>query len=508
MPIQEENIKLIFGLKVRQLRLDKKLSLSEVAKKSRISASYLNEIEKGKKYPKADKIVLLSNTLGVSYDWLVSLKLNQSLAPIAELIESDVLRTLPLDIFGLEPSDLLELISNTPAKVSALISTLVEIARNYDMRVENFYQSVLRSYQEMHENYFEEIEKEVQEFRRYFKLSEDTPLALSDLYHILETHYDYDIDDLTLNNYPELRSLRSTLIVDSKPKLLLNSELSDAQKRFTLGRELGYLFLKATPRLYTFSWIKINSFEEILNNFKASYFSAALLIPQKGLINDLETLFKQDKWDKGNKDFLNIMYRNQATPEMLIHRLTNIAPKFFGLPHLFFLRFYKNKAINRFDLNKELHLAGLYNPHGTMLNEHYCRRWVSLNIIKNFENMQAQQSEEEVLCAVQRSQYIDSENEYFCISLAYNIKPTPDTNASLTIGFLMNDEFKQKVKFWNDPSIPIRKVGVSCERCSAVDCQERAAPAKALEEKRKTERMQKHLDKLIEQLQLSENYVK
>jgi XRE family transcriptional regulator, fatty acid utilization regulator len=60
MSVNSDKVKIIFGLKIRQLRLDKKLSLSEVAEKSNLSISYLNEIEKGKKYPKTDKIMALS----------------------------------------------------------------------------------------------------------------------------------------------------------------------------------------------------------------------------------------------------------------------------------------------------------------------------------------------------------------------------------------------------------------------------------------------------------------
>ncbi|MEJ2614106.1 MAG: helix-turn-helix transcriptional regulator, partial [Ignavibacteriaceae bacterium] len=58
-------IKLIFGLKLKQLRQEKHMSLSALASKSNLSVSYLNEIESGKKYPKADKIAILSDALGV-----------------------------------------------------------------------------------------------------------------------------------------------------------------------------------------------------------------------------------------------------------------------------------------------------------------------------------------------------------------------------------------------------------------------------------------------------------
>ena len=44
-------IKLILGLKIKQLRQERQFSLNELAEKSQLSVSYLNEIEKGKKYP-------------------------------------------------------------------------------------------------------------------------------------------------------------------------------------------------------------------------------------------------------------------------------------------------------------------------------------------------------------------------------------------------------------------------------------------------------------------------
>ena len=54
----------------------KNLSLFGLSKLTGLSKSYLNEIEKGKKYPKTDKIVTLSEALEVPYDHLVSLKLD------------------------------------------------------------------------------------------------------------------------------------------------------------------------------------------------------------------------------------------------------------------------------------------------------------------------------------------------------------------------------------------------------------------------------------------------
>ena len=97
MKSQRNNIKIIFGLKLKQMRQDKNLSLSALSEQSGLSVSYINEIECGKKYPKADKIAILAEALGVSYDKLVSLKLTRNLAPLGDFLNSKILDQLPLD---------------------------------------------------------------------------------------------------------------------------------------------------------------------------------------------------------------------------------------------------------------------------------------------------------------------------------------------------------------------------------------------------------------------------
>ena len=99
--MDQEYIRLIFGLKLKQVRTDKELSLFGLAKISGMSKSYLNEIEKGKKYPKPDKIAILADCLEISYDELVSLKLEKNLAPIAKILESNFLKEIPFDLFGI-----------------------------------------------------------------------------------------------------------------------------------------------------------------------------------------------------------------------------------------------------------------------------------------------------------------------------------------------------------------------------------------------------------------------
>ena len=159
------NSKIILGLKIRQLRLERGLSFSDLSKKSGLSLSYLNEIEKGKKFPKPEKIESLAKCFNVRLESLLSEELDGALAPVSDLLKSDFLKELPLDLFGIEITKIVEIISLAPKRVGAFISTLVEIARNHAYVEENFYLGALRSFLEMHLNYFEDIESSAMRFR-------------------------------------------------------------------------------------------------------------------------------------------------------------------------------------------------------------------------------------------------------------------------------------------------------------------------------------------------------
>ena len=486
----EDNIKLIFGLKVRQLRQEKGLSFAALSEATSLSASYLNEIEKGKKYPKTEKIMKLAEALGVSYDWLISLQLSKNLAPVSQLLTSNLLSDLPLEMFGLEPAVLLEMLSNAPAKLGAFLSTIIEISRNYGMSVENLYYNMLRSYQEMYDNYFEELEKEAEQFRAHYFTDKSDQLSYESLAGVLQESFNYTIDEVSLGSQVELAKLRTITLAGKNKKLLLNPLLNEAQKRFAVGQELAYAYLKLKPRTYTTTWIEVSSFEEVLNNFKASYFSCALLLGEEEIKADLANWIGQEQF---NPDYLqHLLEKYHCSPETLMHRMTNILPKHFGIRELFFLRFTKDGAF--FKLTKEMHLSGLHNPHGTTLDEHYCRRWISIELL----NKMAVETDKKIICKSQRSKYANSPNEYLITTFAKVSENPSVPNSSVSIGMLINKNLKGKVKFWNDPTIPIRVVNETCETCSVRNCAERAAPPVRYEAQQKTEAMKAALQAMTD----------
>lgn len=470
--MEEQYIKLIFGLKLKQLRLKKKLSLFGLSKLSGLSKSYLNEIEKGKKYPKTDKIALLAEKLEVPYDSLVSLKLDNNLAPVGELLQSKILKEIPLDLFGVKESDLIDIVANAPTKVNAFISTIIEIAKQYSFGKESFYLASLRSFQEANNNFFPELEQAVLDFASAYQININASVSSMELEEILIEEYGYTINNEDLRKHQELDNLRSIFVPKTKTLLIAN-HVDEAQRTFIYAKEIGYNFLKIEERLFTFTWISFENFDQVLNNFYASYFAGALIIPRNLFKKHIDSFLGKSHFDK---TFLTgIKNHYNASPESLYQRLTNILPHDYQLENLFFLRFGHKKGSEQFDISKELHLTHRHSPHGNQTNEKYCRRWVSIRVLKEIAK-----SEDEHHMDVQISHYPEDGLSYLIFASATRDPFKREQFRSVSIGLQINNQLRKKVGFLNDPAIKTVDVGVTCERCAISSCELRQAPPKFL----------------------------
>lgn len=470
--MEEDYIRLIFGLKLRQIRNEKDLSLFGLSKLTGLSKSYLNEIENGKKYPKPDKIVTLSEKLEVPYDQLVSLKLDKNLAPVGDLLQSKVLKEIPLELFGIKEGDLIEIVANAPIKVNAFISTIFEIAKNYNFSRENFYLASLRSYQEANNNYFEELEEAVLRLAKTYQIDLRQFNHTNVLEEVLREEFGYNFVQDELDSYEDLHKLRS-VFVPSSSTLLLSNKLSEPQRNFILAKELGFNFLKTKDRLLTFPWIRFDRFDQVLHNFYASYFAGALIVPYAKINQQLKQLFAHDSFDA--MLFNDIINSFNASPESFYQRLTNVLPKEFSIKDLFFLRFSHKKSTEVFHLTKEMHLTNHQSPRANETNEHYCRRWVSIKVLENLERSNAQHEFD-----LQISDYKGDNSTYLVISSATKDPFKMGYNRSFSIGLLINKQLKKKLNFLADPKIRRQTVGVSCERCAIENCAERVASPKFL----------------------------
>ena len=169
--LKKKNVlKFILGLKIRQLRARKKISLKELADRTALSASYLNEIENGKKYPKVEKLAGIAEALEIPFEELISFKTGRNLHPLLTFLEGDMVGKVPLDILGLYESDVVELMGKDPEKFASFVLTVLQLSRSFNMKLDDLYRASLRSYIELNDNYFPEIERLAKKYRSDFFL--------------------------------------------------------------------------------------------------------------------------------------------------------------------------------------------------------------------------------------------------------------------------------------------------------------------------------------------------
>ncbi|MEM1216929.1 MAG: hypothetical protein AAGJ82_14640, partial [Bacteroidota bacterium] len=182
-------------------------------------------------------------------------------------------------------------------------------------------------------------------------------------------------------------------------------------------------------------------------------------------------------WNRWQGDrFLRWLEAYDVTAEMLLQRFANILPQHLGVKQLFFLRFYRGQESQKYIITKEMHLSQLHDPHANQLDEHYCRRWISIHTIKQLRARQQLHDSKEPLVAAQISRYWNTPNAYFCISVAKPTRSDLKNTTSVTIGLLVNDHLRSMFPFLADPEILTKDVHTTCERCPILDCGARAVP--------------------------------
>lgn len=472
-------INIIFGMKVRQARLEANMTLSDLARQSELSPSYLTEIEKGRKYPRADKIVKMAAALGKEYDDLVSIKLAPSLRYLESTLASSTVRRFPFEEFGLEPADALGLLTREPDRASALLHAVVEIARHYDLKEEEFLRAALRSYQEIHENYFPDLEDAAESFIRDFGprygFAELSIIPLSVLQNILRQEYNYHIDDEAIVATQELRHYRSLCLPGPRPHLFINNRLYARQVRYILAREIGYRYLDIKERSITSSPEQVHSFQQLLNDARAAYFGGAVLMPRGRLLGDLEDFFALPAWDP--EPFSAMLTTYDVTPEMLLYRFSELIPQFFGLK-LHFLRFHHTHGTDEYQLVRHLNMNQLLVPSGTGLFEHHCRRWLSIRLLPDAAAPGMSNATGPLPVGVQLSEFLETQEKFLCLGFGRRMVLSPGVSSSVIVGFRIDAEARKLIRFLDDPAIPHTFIHETCERCPLTpdQCTLRAAP--------------------------------
>jgi hypothetical protein len=242
--------------------------------------------------------------------------------------------------------------------------------------------------------------------------------------------------------------------------------------------------------------IRIQSFEAVLNNYLAAYFAVAVLINQDSFAKDIQAFFSRDTWS--TEPLLAMMAKYQASPEVIFQRF-NVLTAHSGLDKVFFQRFIYHKSRYAFEIDKELHLNRRHQPHASGLNEHYCRRWLSIKLLQELDkNADLDTENERLIAGVQRAKFMDSGDEYLCIAIAIAKPGYPENsqNVSVTLGVLLDEQSKQTIKFWDDPAIPCIDVNITCQRCALENCRDRVAEPVFAQRRDTRRKMQELIEKL------------
>lgn len=485
---KNQYLRIIFGLKVKQRRQQLGLSFAELSKKSGIATSYLNEIEKGKKFPKNEKLICLAQALETTTESLLSENLPKSLKPIKFLLESNFLKEIPFDLFGLDLAKIIELLANAPDKVNAFISTLVELSRNFALGEHHFYLRAMRSYQELNNNYFPEIEQIADDLHRKCQtLYPNTGLPNTPwLEQVLKEEYGVQvIHDGIQSSMQNIRSIYQPNI----KTLLLNGLLNSQQINLILAKEIGFQEMQLKERPFTSSFFEIESFQQVLNNFKAGYFSVAFLVDKIALRHDLSELIGAKVWKP--EVLLDMLDRYQVAPETLFRRVNTVFQE-DGLNDIFFMRFSK-QASGAITLDKELHLSRKENPYALNGRETYCRRWSGIQAL----NIATQRNKMGIHAQI--SSFYEAEETYFVISILKETNKMRPFPISISFGVKLSASTYKAFKFLNDPAIVQKTVNLTCERCAIVDCAERVKEPTVLHDKMRRKTLINNLHNIINQ---------
>lgn len=448
--MKSDQIRLVFGMKLKRLRMAKGLSLAELSSRTGLSASYLNEIEKGRKYPKAERITPLAAALGTSYDKLVSLKLDKQLTPISDILNNELLQELPLDLFGIDRIKLMSVLGSAPAKAAAFIKTLSRIAAEYNVTEEHFYFAALRSHQELHENHFDETEEAVVRFRERFQLPEDRPLRSEQLRQLLQDEFACTVEERDLHGYPELSHMRS-IHIPEQHKLLVNTRLAENQKAFLIAKELGFRSMEMGPhRPVLTPWPRATSFEHVLNNSKASYFAGALLIPAPPLLEGLRDFFASPTFRSDT--LLSLLAHFNSSPEMFALRLTNLVPREFGIGKLFFQRFDHDSGTGDVVLHKELFLDRLHDTTAIQLLNDGVSGWLRSSLFPQLRKQTRGKGTTPPLCEAMRFTAPNGRS-FFVMALGRRMGREQHRSLAVCIGVEVTPAHERTMAFLQDPGI-------------------------------------------------------
>jgi predicted transcriptional regulator/transcriptional regulator with XRE-family HTH domain len=447
------------GQRLRELRLQRNIRQSDLARSLSISPAYLNLLEKGRRNMQFHLLLKALEILDVDLDeFMESVGESRPDEVLAHLLDDPLARTLELgeiDLASLrvEPkvattiAALFHLYKNTRAQLDGAMSKLREepappLGYAPGDEVTDFLQE--------HHNYFAELEALAEKVRADAGL----PLRfLSDqLAASMAEHH-----GLAVELRPPGRSSVVREYDRQSGRVVLSSNLAESHLKFQLCHVLGLKLLDETnlhDRLLANFNTQHKETPRLIKIHLANYFAGALLLPYAEFFDEVQ---------RTRYDVERISRAFESSYEAVAHRMCNLGdPKRMGVP-LHFLRV--DVAGN---ISKRYSASGLRFPQG----HGSCPRWAVHHAFLT-----------PAVLTRQYSQMPDGAT-YFCFAKV-NVEPSGGSavrGSIYSIGVGARAEDAGNLVYADNLRRPHRPgaavpTGITCRFCERTDCAQRAAPS-------------------------------
>lgn len=395
----------VFGQRLRHLRRQRGLTLSELGERVGRAPSQLSLLENGKREPKLSLLQSLANALGVPVEELLQREAPSRRAQLEIALEEaqrdPIYKTLGLPYLKASkrlPNDVLEHLLGLYEELKR--SRTKPTASPEEARIAN---AELR--RKMHDrgNYFGEIEEVA---RKTLESVGYRAGALSQgMLMALVGHFGY-----TLRYVQDLpRSVRSITDQRNRRIYLEREQLGMHTPRTILLQTLGHIALgHSVPRDFA---------DFLRQRVEANYFAAATLIPETAVVPYLrEAKANRELSVEDLADVFSVSY------EMAAHRFTNIAS------HHLDLRCHFTKNDESGTIYKAYANDGLVFPadeDGAIEGQRMCRQWGGRRVFNSNDRFSV------------FYQYTDTpKGTYWCLS---HIDPSHERDFAITLGVRFED---------------------------------------------------------------------
>lgn len=464
----------LLGTNLRAARLHQGRSIRALARRSGISPSYISELESGKKFPSDETLSALLDALGM--------RPSDVFRPPGHARAWDgLMREFGTDLFGFDATELSRLLSDAASSAAPMVRTWLEIGQTYSSRVESFLFAALRSYQRDHRNHFPDLEHAASDFRASVGIGDaDAPPGSDNLESRLESvlvrRFGIRVGRQELSPHPDLRSFRSVSFAGPDPVLYVNNDLLPSQRAFILAKEIGSVVLGVERRTTTSPWLGVDSFDQVLDNHRTSYFAGAVIMPEEAFTSRMTAFLARPTWAEAR--LVQLMNTFSATPEMFFYRLGQIAAQKLHLDEHFFMRLSMRTEVS---VSKLFNMTSLPIPKTLWTNEHFCRKWAGdVMLRERAERRNHAYSRSSRLHAptarAQRVHLVDDDVDLLILAMSRPLQLGESGDSAVVIGFPLRDSARSGIGFRSDPKVPRILAGITCERCSITDCAVRAAP--------------------------------